>query len=122
MVAEVRSALGVHKEGTFSKSSLLTYIEGLHLTLVSPSMATQVLLALLVLDLGEGPCDVTRFVTALSAPPAWETSELAAGLWGSLGESAASVVQQTRRKSRGRARTGTDSMTSARRPRCVTAP
>lgn len=97
LLDEVRSALSLHQDGSFSRNALHNYIESLKLTQVSTSMATQVLLALLDLDLGEGPCDASRFVSALSSPPSWESLELLTALWGSVGEPASAIVQQHRR-------------------------
>jgi len=99
--AEVRSALSLHKDGAVSRHVLQSFIEGLHLTQVSAPMATQVLLALLDLDLGAAPCDVSHFAAALASPPAWESSRLAKATWGSIGEpiAAAAEAQQARRRS-----------------------
>jgi len=105
LAAEVRNALSLHKEGTFSKHALLAYIESFHLTQVSAPMVVQVLLAILDVDLADGRCDVSRFIAALNSPPAWGTTHLAKDLWGSLGESAANIVQATRRRSKVRTRT-----------------
>lgn len=97
LMAELRSVLSLHQDGAFSRLALHSYIESLRLTQVSTSMATQVLLAVLDIDLGEGPCDTSRFAAALSSPPAWESLELLTALWGAVGEPAAAIVQQRRR-------------------------
>lgn len=122
LAADVRSALGLQKNCNFSKRALHTYVESLHLTQVSTAMTTQVLLALLGLNLGDGPCDVSRFVAALASPPAWEDSELAAALFGQLGEPAASIVSLSRNRSRGRAKTETSPLANRRPQRALTSP
>mmetsp|Transcript_150938 Transcript_150938/g.267060 ORF Transcript_150938/g.267060 Transcript_150938/m.267060 type:complete len:480 (-) Transcript_150938:144-1583(-) len=118
LVSEVRNYLTINKDGTVSRISLHTYIEGLHLQVVSASMVTQVILALLDLDLGEGPCDVHRFIAALSSPPPWAQLDFATALWGSVGEPAAAVVQQHRRNV---ARSNSGTMVNARKA-MVTSP
>jgi len=97
--AEVRNHVSLHKDGTVSRMALQAYIEGLHLHQISAAMVTQVVLALLDLDLGSAaPCDVSQFASALLAPPPWEQLDFATALWGSVGEPSA-VVQQHRRSS-----------------------
>lgn len=96
--AEVRNHISLHGEVGVTRHALQVYIEGLRLAQVSPGMVTQVLLALLNLNLGEHTCDVARFVAALISPPSWEQLDFATALWGAAGEPAVAVVQQHRQK------------------------
>jgi len=95
--AEIRQHLNLHREGAVSRHALQAYVEALHLPHASSAMVTQVVLALLGLNLGEGFCDVLRFTGLLLDPPPWEKLEFATALWGAVGESAATIVMQHRR-------------------------
>jgi len=79
---EVRDHLCMHRSGVVSRHQLQTYIEGLHLSTVSPAMAAQVIIMLLDLDVGGELCDAARFVQILASPPNWEDIDILTTLVG----------------------------------------
>eukprot|EP00927_Polykrikos_kofoidii_P046952 TRINITY_DN41059_c0_g1_i1.p1 TRINITY_DN41059_c0_g1~~TRINITY_DN41059_c0_g1_i1.p1 ORF type:complete len:493 (-),score=82.22 TRINITY_DN41059_c0_g1_i1:56-1534(-) len=95
--AELRQHLGLHGDGLVSRHALQTYVEGFRLTHVSPAMVTQVVLALLGLNLGESTCEMTRFISALLSPPPWEQLDIATSLWGASVSPLAEKARQQRR-------------------------
>lgn len=98
--AEVRYHMCLRGEGVVSRNELQTYVESLHLNRVSSAMVSQVVLALLGLDLGEQLCEASRMVALLAEPPAWERLAFATSLWGAAGDPAALVVRQLSKRPR----------------------
>eukprot|EP00929_Paragymnodinium_shiwhaense_P089671 TRINITY_DN49816_c0_g1_i1.p1 TRINITY_DN49816_c0_g1~~TRINITY_DN49816_c0_g1_i1.p1 ORF type:complete len:521 (-),score=118.69 TRINITY_DN49816_c0_g1_i1:129-1691(-) len=98
---EVREHVSLQADGRVSRNGLQVYVESLKLARVSPTMVTQVVLALLGLKLGDGSCEAARFTELLLSPPAWQHLDFATALWGAVGEPAAAVVQQHRRSRSG---------------------
>merc|ERR1712232_937810 len=98
--AEVRQHMSLSGQHV-TRQGLQVYVEGLRLMWVTAGMVTQVVLALLNLDLGDSPCEVSRFVGMLQSPPPWEELDFATALWGAVGEPAVAVVQYHRKARNG---------------------
>jgi len=79
---EVRQAICFHGNNLVSKHELQAYIDSIRLSHVPSPMVTQIILMLLGLDLGEGSCEVSRFVGLLTSPPTWEKLNFTTDLWG----------------------------------------
>merc|ERR1712157_415542 len=67
VVVEVRDHVCVHTDGAVTRHELERYVEELNLNF-SAAMTTQVVLAVLGLDVGGDHCNATRFARTLCTP------------------------------------------------------